>query len=61
MVVGSQIRQRVWMENLLDDSETYWVLQKTNKKLLSMHLGRFEQAIMNDDFESLEREVYFNP
>lgn len=49
------------MEDFLDNSEAYWVLNKTNKKLLSMFLSKFEQPILNDNFEALQREIFFNP
>jgi len=55
VVVATQLRQKVWMENFLDTSEAYWVLQKCNKKLMSMSLAKFDNYVMNDDFDTVKR------
>jgi hypothetical protein len=47
------------MGQYFDNSESYWIHQKTIKKLLSMQLAKFEYFVLNDDFEQLMREEFY--
>lgn len=47
------------MEYFFDNSESYWIHHKVIKKLLSMQLAKFEYFVLNDDFEALMREEFY--
>lgn len=47
------------MNNYFENSESYFIHHKVIKKLLSMKLGKFEYFVLNDDFEALMREEFF--
>jgi len=49
------------MNNLLDNSEVYWVLNRVNRKLLSMQIAKFVCFILKDDFDTLIREEFYQP
>ena len=42
-----------------ENSEAFWVLNKIQKKLLSMQLAKFEYFVLNDDFDMLMRNEFF--
>jgi hypothetical protein len=47
------------MEGNLDPSEAYYILNKIQKKIMSMQLAKFEYFVLNDDFEQLMRDEFF--
>ena len=47
------------MDKFFDNSESYWIHHKVIKKLLSMQLAKFEYFVLNDDFEALMREEFY--
>jgi len=51
LVVSAQLRQRVYMQGNLENNESYYILNKVQKKLLSMQLAKFESFVLNDDFD----------
>jgi hypothetical protein len=59
LVISSQLRQRVYMDFFFDNSESYFIHSKVIKKLLSMQLAKFEYFVLNDDFEALMREEFY--
>jgi hypothetical protein len=42
-----------------ENSESYYINQKVISKLLSMQLAKFENFVLNDDFDVLMREEYY--
>lgn len=59
LVVCCQFRQRVYMNCNFENSECYYILNKIQKKILSMQLAKFEYFVLNDDFDALMREEFF--
>ena len=59
LVISSQLRQKVNTGLFFDNSESYWIHQYVIKKLLSMQLAKFEYFVLNDDFEQLMREEFY--
>ena len=59
LVVSSQFKQRVFMKSNFENSESYYINQKVISKLLSMQLAKFENFVLNDDFDVLMREEYY--
>jgi hypothetical protein len=55
LVTSSQFKQKVYMKNNFENSESNFVHRKTITKLLSMQLAKFEYFVLNDDFEALLR------
>lgn len=47
------------MGHYFENSESYYVHHKVIKKLLSMKLAKFEYYVLNDDFEALMREEFY--
>jgi len=47
------------MHGNLENNEAYYLLNKVQKKLLSMQLAKFEYFVLNDDFDQLMREEFF--
>lgn len=60
VVVASQLRQKIWMDDYFDVSEAYWILQKTNKKVISMMRATFDKYMMNDDFDQMQKGGFYN-
>jgi len=59
LVVSSQLRQKVYMNDHFENSESFWIHQKVQKKLMSQQLAKFEYFVLNDDFDALMREEFF--
>ena len=59
LVISSQLVQKVQMDHFFDNGEAYFILSKVIKKLLSMQLAKFEYFVLNDDFEALMREEFY--
>ena len=59
LVISAQLRQRVWLGKYFDNSETHWVLHKVLRKLLSQNTAKFEDFLMNDDFDALQRTEFY--
>jgi len=59
LLISSQLKQRVYMNTLFDNSESFWIHNKVCKKLLSMQLAKFEYFVLNDDFELLMRQEFY--
>ena len=61
VVVASSIKQNVFMQANLENSENFFILNSVQKKLLSMRLCKFENYIMNDNFNLLLKNQFFQP
>lgn len=59
LVVSCQFKQKVYLNNFFENSEAYYILHKIQKKLLSMQLAKFEYFVLNDDFDQLMREEFY--
>ena len=59
LTISAQLKQRVYMHGNLENNESYYLLNKIQKKLLSMQLAKFEYFVLNDDFDQLMREEFF--
>jgi len=59
LVVSAQLKQRVYMHGNFENNEAHYILNKIQKKLLSMQIAKFEYFVLNDDFEQLMREEFF--
>jgi len=57
--VSAQLKQKVFMKGNLEACEAYYVLSKIQKKILSMQLAKFEYFVLNDDFDQLMREEFY--
>jgi len=49
------------MQATLENSECYFILNKLLKKLFSMKLCKFENYILNDNFDLLLKDQFFQP
>lgn len=49
------------MRAALENSECYYILSKIQKKLMSMTLCKYENYILNDNFNLLLKDQFFNP
>lgn len=47
------------MKGNLDASESYYILSKIQKKIMSMQLAKFEYFVLTDDFDKLMREEFY--
>lgn len=61
VVVAAQFRQEVFMQAALENSECFFILNKVQKKLMSMRLCKYENYILNDNFNLLLRDEFFQP
>jgi len=61
LVVAAQLRQRVWLSDFFDTSESHWILHKVIRKLFSQNQAKFENYFLNDDFDKLQKEEFFKP
>lgn len=59
LLVSAQLKQRVYMKGNLDTSESYYILNKIQKKIMSMQLAKFEYFVLTDDFDKLMREEFY--
>lgn len=59
LVISCQFRQKVYMNCNLENSEAFYIINKIQKKILSMQLAKFEYFVLNDDFDALMREEFF--
>jgi len=59
LIATAQLRQRIYMNGNLETSETYYILNKIQKKHMSMQLAKFEYFVLNDDFDQLVREEFY--
>ena len=59
LVISSQLVQKVQMDHYFDNGEAYFILSKVIRKLLSMQLAKFEYFVLNDDFEALMRDEFY--
>jgi len=49
------------MQANLENSENFFILNKVQKKLLSMKLCKYENYILNDNFNLLLKNQFFQP
>ena len=49
------------MRGNFENNEAYYILNKIQKKLLSQQLAMFEYCVLNDDFDQLMREEFYQP
>lgn len=61
LVVSVQFKQKVYMRGNFENNEAYYILNKIQKKLLSQQLAKFEYFVLNDDFDALMREEFYQP
>lgn len=61
LVVSCQFRKHVYMNGNFQNNESYFILNKIQKKLLSQQLAKFEYFVLNDDFDRLMREEFYQP
>lgn len=47
------------MKGNLEPSESYYILNKIQRKLMSMQLARFEFFVLTDDFDKLMRDEFY--
>ena len=47
------------MKSNFENSESYYVLNKLQKKLLSMRLCKIENSILNENFDLLLKDQFF--
>lgn len=59
LLVSAQLRQKVYMKGNLEASEAYYVLNKIQKKIMSMQLAKFEFFVLTDDFDKLMRDEFY--
>ena len=59
LVVSCQFRQRVYTSDFFDEAESTWVISKVIKKLFTQNQAKFENYLMNDDFDILQRDEFF--
>lgn len=59
LIVSCQFKQKVYLKSNFENSEAYWVLSKAQRKLMSMQLAKFEYFVLNDDFDELMREEFY--
>lgn len=60
-MVAAQFRQDVFMRAFIENSECFYILNKLQKKLLSMRLCKYENFILNDNFNLLLKDEFFQP
>jgi hypothetical protein len=61
LIAAAQFRQKVYMQGNFENNEAYYILNKIQKKLLSQQLAKFEYFVLNDDFDALMREEFYQP
>jgi hypothetical protein len=61
LVVSVQFKQKVYMRGNFENNEAYYILNKIQKKMLSQQLAKFEYFVLNDDFDQLMREEFYQP
>jgi len=61
LMASAQFKQKVYMEGNFENNEAYYILNKIQKKLLSQQLAKFEYFVLNDDFDALMREEFYQP
>ena len=49
----------MWTSNFFDQSETYWVLHRVLRKLLTQNQAKFENYLLNDDFDKVQKVDFF--
>jgi hypothetical protein len=59
LIVSCQFKQKVYLKANFENSEAYYVLSKVQRKLMSMQLAKFEYFVLNDDFDELMREEFY--
>ena len=59
LIVSCQFKQKTFLRSNFENSEAYWVLSKIQRKLMSMQLAKFEYFVLNDDFDELMREEFY--
>jgi len=47
------------MKGNLETSESYFILNKIQKKIMSMQLAKFEYFVLTDDFDKLMRDEFY--
>lgn len=59
LLISCQFKQDVYMKSNFENSEAYYTLSKVQRKLMSMQLAKFEYFVLNDDFDALMREEFY--
>jgi len=49
------------MRGNFENNEAYYILNKIQKKMLSQQLAKLEYFVLNDDFDQLMREEFYQP
>lgn len=61
LIASCQLRQKVFMQGNFENNEAYYIMNKIQKKLMSQQLAQFEYFVLNDDFDQLMREEFYQP
>jgi len=59
IVASCQFKNKVYQGEFLDDAESYWVMHKVIKKLLSQNQAKFENYLFNDNFDVIQKKEFF--
>lgn len=53
IIASCSFLNNVYQKEFLDDAESYWVMHKVIKKMLSQNQAKFENYLINDNFDVL--------